>query len=134
MDIQSLGYCYEEKMLYAALFYRIHKDVVMDPLSLLYVYTHDPKLQKLSSFCLDRGVEAGVTGAIAETCPISRYVWDNMDSTKKSYFIDQLNKLEKEVGGSNDGSLGFITYNTMSKIFSEVGILFGHDSNGFRFK
>ena len=133
MDIQSLNYSHDEKMLYAALFYRIHKDVVMEPLSLLYVYPPDPKLQKLSSFCLDRGTEAGVTGSIAETCPISKYVWDNMDSNKKEYLVSQLNNLEKEVGGSNDGSLGFITFCTMTKIFKEIGIPFGHDENGFRF-
>ena len=133
MDIQSLNYSNDEKMLYAALFYRIHKDVVMNPLSFLYVYTHDSKLQNLSSFCLDRGVEAGVTGSIAETCPISKYVWDNMDSKKRNYLIGQLNNLEKEVGGSNDGSLGFITFITISKILNEVSIPFAHDVNGFRF-
>ena len=56
-----------------------------------------------------------------------------MDSNKKEYLVSQLNNLEKEVGGSNDGSLGFITFCTMTKIFKEIGIPFCHDENGFRF-
>lgn len=124
----------EEKTLYAAIMYRLFRDMTKHPMCGVYLYTKHPSIMGLGRLSMDCIIEAMIKPEIADKTPLSKSVWNNMTLDKQAYVLKKIQMAEKATN-IEDGPVHFLFYTQIAlQVLTDLGVSpFRHDESGFHF-
>lgn len=121
----------EEKLLYASLIFHIFKKTFYDSMVRIFYITKDKETTEFFLKCSNLQINIGVSPEMAENTPLSKYIWENMEPSKKVYILSQIQSLIPHIGVG----VSIIAANIIRQVLAEINVYpSSQDQNGLHFK